>query len=143
MLQKKKLSTPTTRFASVITVFDFYKIHNKSLLKNKVIYKKTKKCFFNSKNINVTPSSLVNFAGVVEHYSYNKKPYQALLLVKSLYNNLLIIPGIEYLVPGSKVFDLTKSINFHNVYYSGSQISLEDLPYGLFASFISNNLNNK
>ena len=143
MLQKKKLSTSTTRFASVTTIFDFYKIQNKIQLKLKSIQKKSKKSFFKTKNIVPHNDLSINLAGVITNYSYNKKPYQVFLVVKSLYANMITIPGVDSLVPGKKFFDLTRSVDFKNISYLGSQICIGDLPYGLFVSFIKNNTNNK
>lgn len=143
MLQKKKLTTSTTRFASLIKYFDFYKQSHNHYLQKKKKYKNSKKIFCNTKNYNISLSSGINFAGVINNYIYNKKPYQALLTVKSIYNNIIIIPGIENLTPGRKFFNLTKELVFKKPFYTGSQIYLEDLPYNLFVSYISNNYNNK
>jgi hypothetical protein len=143
MLQKKKLTTPTTRFASLINFFDYYKQSNHSYLQNKKKYKNSKKTFSTTKSYNISLSSGVNFAGVISNYIYNKKPYQALLVVKSIYNSVIIIPGIENLTPGRKFFNFTKELFFKKPFYTGSQSYLEDLPYNLFVSYVSNNYNNK
>ncbi len=105
--------------------------------------KNRQKQFFYGKPVNVTTNLSINFCGVTESYVYNKKPYQAFFYIRSIYNNSLIIPGVEFLIPGKKVFDLTKNISFRSVSYLGSQIYLVDLPYGLSASCVSNNYNNK
>lgn len=143
MLQKKKLTTPTTRFASVVDIFDYYKPNKRYNLHKKKIHNLHKKKFYYSSPVNTSVNFLTNYAGVIEQYMYNKKPYQLFFQIKSLYGNYLTIPGIEFLTPGLKVFDLTKTINFKSVFYLGSQIYLGDLPYNLFVSCVSNNYNNK
>ena len=143
MLQKKKLSTPTTRFASVVEIFDFYKLKLlRTLRKNKNL-KKSRKFFFNYNSHLVTYNWFTNYAAVVNKYLFNKKPYQLFFSVKSIYNSVFIMPGIEFLTPGKRVFNCTKDLYFRRINYLGSQIYLNDLPYGLHASYISNNYNNK
>lgn len=143
MLQKKKLTTPTTRFASVVNIFDSYRYTHKLFFKKKKIKQKRLKIF--SKTIRVNPhvSFGLNIAGVIKEFLYNKKPYQCFFLINSLYNNKLIVPGTEHLVPGKKVFDLTKNIIFKKVFFLGSYIYLNELPYNLFVNCVANNLNTK
>lgn len=143
MLQKKKLTTPTTRFASIVNLVDFEYLKPNIRFKLKHKLKKNKKFFFKYKNPIVTFNTFTNFSSVTCKFFYNKKPYQCFLMIKSIYNNIAITPGIELLAPGIKVFNLTKDITFLKTNYLGSQIFLEDLPYGLYASFLSNNLNTK
>ncbi len=143
MLQKKQYTTPTTRFASTIQLFDSLVIKYKNFFQHKKKLKKQKKSFHKATNLKLSNSLTLNYAGVVSSYSYNKKPFQAMLNVKSIYNNNLVIPGIEFLVPSKKVFDLTKNILFKKVSYLGSYILLCDVPYYLHVCFITNNYNNK
>lgn len=143
MLQKKKYITPTTRFASTVQIFDPLVSKYKNFYKNKKKLKKQKKTFYKATNLKLSNSWTLNFAGVVSSYSYNKKPFQAMLNVKSIYNNNLVLPGIEFLVPSKKVFDFTKNIIFKKVSYLGSHILLCDVPYYLHVCFIMNNYNNK
>lgn len=143
MLQKKKLSTPTTRFATINEIFDFFKLRNKKYFLKKKIIKNNRKIFFSTKPLNVTETFGKNFSGVIQFVTYNKKPYQAFLVLNSIYNHTLTLPGIEYLLPGNKIFDLTTNLQIKKISYMGSQIFLEDLPYNLFVSCVANNLNNK
>jgi len=144
MLQKKKLTTPTTRFASVISVFDYQSLSAKNIfMPKKKNTNKHKKLLYNTTRVCVSPTIGVNFAGVITNYLYNKKPYQAFLQIKTIYNNTLVTPGIEHLTPGTKFFDLTKNFDFKKIFYLGSQICLNDLPYNLFVSYVFNNYNNK
>lgn len=143
MLQKKKLSTPTTRFASVIEIFDFSKMSILPTLKRKKSLKKSKKFFSKYSSHLVSYNFFTNFSAVTHNYLFNKKPYQLFLTAKSIYNNMVILPGIEFLNPGKKIFNCLKSLYFKKISYLGSQIYLVDLPYGLHASYISNNYNNK
>lgn len=143
MLQKKKYVTSTTRFASVIKIYDH--THPKNLTKQKVKtnLKLHKKRFFRPNNILISQSLKLNYAGVVQSYTYNKRPYQLIINIKTIFNNHLCIPGIELLLPGKKIFDLTKELAFNKVQYTGTQILLKDLPYHLFVSYLMNNYNNK
>ena len=127
MLQKKKYVTSTTRFASVIKVYD--QTHPKNLTK--------------PNNALISQSFKLNYAGVVQNYTYNKRPYQLIINIKTIFNNYLSIPGIEFLLPGKKIFDLTKGLAFNKVQYTGTQVLLRDLPYHLFVSYLMNNHNNK
>ncbi len=143
MLQKKNLSTSTTRFASVIYIRDYTKFFCKTFLKIKKNKKKNKKVFYRTSNHMLTLSSFTNYSGVTMKPLFNKKPYKLFFLIKSIYSNLSTIPGVESLTPGSKFYNLTKNFFFKKVNYLGSQIFLEDLPYTLHVSCVSNNLNNK
>lgn len=143
MLQKKKYTTPTTRFASVNNIFDLSKPNIKWTIKRKNPINKSRKVFYNARSLAPTFLFKLNYSGVVTAFSYNKKPYQLILNVKTLYNNDLLLPGIEFLVPGKKVFDLTKNVIFRRISYLGSQITLDALPFHLFVCCISNNNNNK
>lgn len=53
------------------------------------------------------------------------------------------MPGIENLVPGKKVFDLTLDIIIRKVNYLGSKSFLKDLPYYTFITNVVNNTNTK
>ncbi len=143
MLQKKQYTTPTTRFASVNDIFDLNKPDTLWFKKKKKLLNKSRKIFYRMNSLAPTFLFKLNCAGVINSYAYNKKPYQLLLNVKTLYNNTLILPGIEFLVPGKKVFDLTKNLLFNKIHYLGSQITLEELPHHLFMCCIANNYNNK
>lgn len=143
MLQKKKLSTSTTRFSSVITLIDFVKSKHLIKVRNKSNLKKNKKLFFKYSSYLPTFNPLMNVCGVAYRFLYNKKPYQSFLLIKSIYNNSVIIPGVELNLPGIKFYNLTKGITFNKIYFLGSQIFLSDLPYNLTVSYLSNNLNTK
>jgi hypothetical protein len=143
VLQKKKLSTPTTRFASVMSIIDFTNYKHPIKLKHKQLFKNNKKRFYNFNKPIVTFNTFTNVSGVVFKSFYNKKPYQSFFFVKSIYSSVLIVPGIEYILPGFNFLNFTKNITFTNLSFLGSQIFLEDLPYGLSASYLSNNLNTK
>lgn len=143
MLQKKQYTTPTTRFASVINIFDNYLPSIKFIVKHKKNLNKSRKIFSKTSNLSVNSTLGVNYAAVISSFSYNKKPYQAMLIAKSVYGTNLIFPGIEFLLPGKKVFDFTKNFNFSKPHYMGSLVLLDQLPYHLFVSYINNNFNNK
>lgn len=143
MLQKKHYTTPTTRFASVVNIFDNSKPQVTFFIKHKKNQNKSRKMFSKTPRLSVNTNVGVNYAGVITSCSYNKKPYQLLLNAKSIYGTLLVLPGIEFLSPGRKFFDLTKNLTFAKVFYLGSQILLDQLPYHLFVSYINNNYNNK
>lgn len=143
MLQKKKYITPTTRFASVIQIFDNFYGKNKKFFKIKKNQKNQKKKFYKPTNLKLTNNLNLNYINVVTAYSYNKKPYQVMLNLKSLYNTNLLSPGVEFLVPGKKVFNLTKNLTFKNISFLGSQIILGDVPHYLNICYIMNNYNNK
>ncbi len=143
MLQKKKLTTSTTRFASIIRIGDYTKFFLQKNFKIKKNKKKNKKKFYNTVNPSVTLNSFTNYSNVVVKPLFSKKPYKLFFFVKSIYNNILTIPGIDLLLSGSKTFNLTKDFFFKKINYLGSQIFLGDLPYTLHVSCISNNYNNK
>ncbi len=143
MLQKKKYITPTTRFASIVNIFDNEIITPNFFGKKKPSTSKARKIFFKKKNIAATYSMRLNYAGVISSYSYNKKPYQLLVNARSFYGNFFTLPGIDLVLPGQKIFDLTKNCLFKKIHYLGSQITLDQLPYHLFVSCINNNYNNK
>ena len=136
-------TTPTTRFASIIKIYDHTHPKNLTRQRVKTNLKLHKKRFFRPNNILVSQSFKLNYAGVVENYSYNKKPYQLIINIRTIFNNHIRIPGIEYLLPGKKVFDLTKELSFTKPQYTGTQVLLKDLPYHLFISYLMNNHNNK
>lgn len=143
MLQKKNYITPTTRFATMVTIIDYDRLaRNKRfrLKKNMIL---TKKRFSKTLNFAPTQSFRLNLASVVFSFTYNKTPYQLILNSRSIYNNYLLTPGIEGVLPGKKIFDFTKNCMFSKPSYTGSQIFLVDIPYHIFVSNISNNLNNK
>jgi hypothetical protein len=96
-------TTPTTRFASVIRIFDFYKQIKKIYLKKNKSLMPHKKVLYRTLNYSVTSLFRLNYAGVVYSYIYNKKPYNSFLNVKSIFNNSIVVPGIELLVPGKKI----------------------------------------
>ena len=143
MLQKKKLTTSTTRFASIIYVHDYTKFLCKKFFKKKQKKTKNKKLFYTAVNPMLTLNSFTNYSSIVMKPLFNKKPYKLFLYVKSVYSNISTIPGVESLVSGSKTYNLTKNFFFKKINYLGSQIFLEDLPYTLHVNCVSNNLNNK
>lgn len=143
MLQKKNYTTPTTRFASIINLVDNHVPAINFSLKRRANLKKYRKLFYKTPQITITNSLKTNYAGVISAYSYNKKPYQLLLSAKSIYGTSIIVPGVEFLTPGRKIFDFTKNCLFNKPFYLGSQILLENLPYHLFVCYINNNFNNK
>lgn len=102
-----------------------------------------KKLFFEHKAISITANWKLNTTTVTTNLIYNKKPYQLLFKTKSIYNQTIIVPGTENLLPGVVLYNFTKNIEFSNPQYIGSQILLELLPYHSFISFLSNNQNNK
>ena len=117
MLQKKQYTTPTTRFATFIRFFDFHKIQTLKFLKRKKSIKPYRKLFYKNPNINISTSFGVDHMGVVKDFLYNKKPYQVFLLMQTVYGTFLNIPGVENLLPGNKIFDLTKNIIFKKICY--------------------------
>ena len=143
MLQKKKYITPTTRFASIIKIFDHTQFEGKVKIKKKKNLFLHKKFFFESRSISITSNWKLNIASVTTTFNYNKKPYQLLFNSKSIYNQSIFVPGVENLLPGTILYNFTKNINFKYPQYTGSQILLELLPYHSFISFLSNNYNNK
>lgn len=143
MLQKKKYITATTRFANIITLIDNTILKVRNFTKKKISLKRNRKLFYKNLNSTTTNSLTLNYAAVIKSYCYNKKPYQLLLEAKSIYGNSLLIPGIENLTPGKKIFDFTKNIVYNQHIYTGSQILLYQLPYHLFTCYINNNYNNK
>ena len=143
MLQKKIYSTSTTRFANIIKLYDNYRPRVINYLTHKLHIKLKKKIFYKTPNFLVTPAHYLNTAGVTFSYTYNKKPYQSLMNIYTIFNQSLVIPGVEFLLPGKKIFNLTKSLNFKKISYLGSQVLLRDLPHHLFICFITNNYNNK
>jgi hypothetical protein len=66
-----------------------------------------------------------------------------MLCSKSIFNQVIIVPGVENLLPGSILFNLTTDIIFKRPRYIGSQIILDLLPYSSFLSFLGNNSNNR
>ena len=112
MLQKKKLTTSTTRFASIIRIGDYTKFFLQKNFKIKKNKKKNKKKFYNTVNPSVTLNSFTNYSNVVVKPLFSKKPYKLFFFVKSIYNNILTIPGIDLLLSGSKTFNLTKDFFF-------------------------------
>lgn len=143
MLQKKNLTTSTTRFASIILIKDYNKPFFKKKLKIKLKIKKNKKKFYNYNSNLVTYNYLSNLSCVVVKPLLNKKPYQLFFLIKSIYSNFLILPGLEGLNSGNKIFDMTKNYMFSKISYLGSQFLIDSIPYMLNISFVSNNSNNK
>lgn len=142
MLQTKKYITPPTRFATIITVHDQTPIKFMKT-KKKANLIKHKKIFYISKRINAHHSMRLNWAAIVENYSYNRKPYQMFLICKGLFNQQLILPGIEGLIPGQILRNYSKNISFLRQNYLGSQVFVKDLPFFLYVTHISNNFNNK
>ena len=53
------------------------------------------------------------------------------------------MPGVESLGPGRVLYNLTKNYYFKKPQYLGSLVYLQDLPYLVYVSFLSNNYNNK
>ena len=142
MLQKKKYTTPTTRFASVINLVDNNWEKKKKLIKKKNL-KLHKKIFYKNTNYGVSNNWKLNFGAIVLSHLYNKKPYQLIFTAKSVFNQNLTIPGIENLIAGKIIYNFTLDFEGKNFYFLGSQIILEKLPYYIFLSFLTNNLNNK
>ncbi len=143
LLQKKKYSTPTTRFASIVKIFDYKQLILTNLPTRKKVLNKKKKFFFLNRNNQPHNNWGLNLAGVVYDYVYNKKPYQLLLNVKSLFNHTLLIPGFENSTPGNVVYNYIKNLTIKNSKYLGSQITVENIPYYVFLNSLTNNLNNK
>lgn len=142
MLQKKLYSTPTTRFAHTLKIYDFLNL--KIVKKKKKTPKSLKKKIFSIRtNFSVTNSFTLTPVCIVENFVYNKQPYQALLQTKSIYNQTIIIPGVELLFPGTSTYNFTKDQNFKLRQYLGSLVYLKDLPYQINISFLANNDNNK
>ncbi len=143
MLQKKNISTSTTRFASVIILSDYIKYKLPFSFKSKRLVMKTKKKFYNFNKPMVTFSNFANFSGVIFETFYNKKPYQTFFSIKSIHSNFLIVPGIEFILPGFKFLNFTKGLTFTKLSFLGSQIFLDYVPYGLHVSYVSNKSNTK
>lgn len=143
MLQKKKYITSTTRFASVIRLKDFTPKKTNFFLKKKKNRCLSKKIFFNRKKIGLSLIKKFNISFVVKDILYNKKPYQMFINAINLFNQDIIISGVEFMLPGKKFFDLTKNILFKKIKYLGSFALLEQLPYSSFICGIVNNYNNK
>lgn len=143
MLQKKKYTTPTTRFASITQIKDFSKPKFINFYKLKKNILKTRKRFYKKSGITLITNFLLNCGAVTKYFFYNKKPYQSFLGCTTYSNQKLVIPAVEFLMPGKKVFDLTKEIIFRRINYLGSKIKLVDLPYYTFISAIYNNKNTK
>ncbi len=143
MLQKKKYITSTTRFASIINLID----NSPNKLKNKLLHKKNKllhKKIFSKKTQHIASDSWgLTFGGVVLSHVYNKKPYQLLFNIKTFYNQELLIPGIENLLPGKIIYNFVQNIEIRRPVYLGSQITLEKIPYYIYLNFLTNNFNNK
>ena len=142
MLQKKKYITPTTRFASVIHLVDNFWRKKKNLKKKKNLILH-KKFFYNNTPHSINNSWKLNFAAVVLNQLYNKKPYKLFFTAISIFNQKLIVPGIESLVSGKIIYNFTLDFEGNKFYYLGSQITLEKLPYYIFLSSLTNNFNNK
>lgn len=142
MLQKKQYVTPSTRFASVLRIIDTDKKYPHKL-RHKKNYLPKKKVF--SPTHIYTPHNQLkfNWGLVVKKFVYNFKPFQTFLICKSLYGNQLILPGTEWVRPGQKVFNLAIEIGIKKIKYLGSQIQLENLPFFMNISCITNNLNTK
>ena len=143
MLQKKKYITPTTRFASITRIKDL------SPYKSKWFYKLKKRLFTHRKIFSKSPilaailtRNLTPGSVTVNHH-YNKKPYQLFISTLNLHNKNIILPGIDQLVPGKKVFDLTLDIIITKINYLGAKSFLKDLPYYTFVTHIVNNTNTK
>jgi hypothetical protein len=85
----------------------------------------------------------LTFGGVVLSHVYNKKPYQLLFNIKTFYNQELLIPGIENLLPGKIIYNFVQNIEIRRPVYLGSQITLEKIPYYIYLNFLTNNFNNK
>lgn len=143
MLQKKKYITPTTRFASVVNILDQSKVTYRQFFKHKRLINQSRKIFSKNHQISPITSMGVNYASVVESYSYNKKPYKLMLNVKSIYNHITVLPGMDGSLPGRSVFNMTKDFYFNKTFYLGSSVTVDLLPYHLFISSINNYYNSK
>lgn len=143
MLQKKKYTTTTTRFASVIYIKDFssvtksflYKKKNNNNLKKKLFYKKTK--------ISALTTIKYNAISVTCSYVYNKKPFQVFFSSIGFFNQTILTPAVDNLLPGRKLYDLTLDFVYRKARFLGSKVCLEDLPYHIFTSNLINNKQNK
>lgn len=143
MLQKKKLTTPTTRFASINYIKDFKKNTLKQYYKKKNKINFHRKTFYNINKNSLTRVKNLSPGGVITEFLYNKKPFQLFIMMKTLFNKQILLPGIENLLPGKKVFNLTLDIIIKKTFYIGSQAYLQDLPYYTFISSLSNNTSKK
>lgn len=142
MLQKKNNTTPTTRFANIFRIYDFFKLKvDKIRSKNPKALKK--KIFSKSLNVNVTNSFTLSIYSVIQNFVYNKKPYQLLLSAKTAFSQNIAIPGVENLYPGTVVYNFTKFYTIKKPKYLGSLALLENIPYQTDVSFLSNTQNNK
>ena len=113
------------------------------MMKKKKCIKKNRKVFNKTNYVNCSNSFGLHTAGVGQVFLYNKKPYNCFLQITTIFNSKIIVPGTEYLMPGKKIFDLTRDLLIKKIFYLGSHIFLKDLPYNLFVNCVSNNLNNK
>lgn len=143
MLQKKRYITSTTRFASIIKLFDCVPQIKSIKVKTKQNNMLHKKVFFRSRALNITSDWTLTQATVVTDFIYNKKPYQLLFLTKSIFNQSILTPGIENVIPGRILYNFTGNVEVRKAWYLGSQVKLDLLPYYQFVSFLRNNQNNK
>lgn len=143
MLQKKLYTTSTTRFANKVELLDLTLNKGSCTLPHKKNIKVHKKIFYKKAPKNVSYQFSLNLTGVVQAFSYNIKPYQLLLNVKNIYGLSYVIPGIDMLRPGKKLFNLTKNIEFKKIYFMGACIFLKDAPYNMIICYIMNSTNNK
>ncbi len=112
-------------------------------VRKKKNHKNHKKLFFTNRNKKPFNSWSLNTVAIINEYIYNKKPYQLLLQAKTLFNYIILIPGVESLTPGKVIYNFLSNIDFKKPSYLGSQITLIDLPFYVFINSIANNLNNK
>jgi len=143
MLQKKQYTTPTTRFASVIYIKDFSNNLSPLFYKKKKITNLKKKLFYKKTKISCLTINKYNPICVTSFYLYNKKPYQMFFSVTGFFNQQVVAPAVENLLPGKKLYDLTLEFIYRKIKYLGSKVYLEDLPYHIFVSNLINNKKNK
>lgn len=141
MLQKKKLSTSTTRFASIINIYDYKKPYRKVIYRRNVSL--LKKRFYRNSSVTATNNWILESSGVVKEFLYNTKPYKAFIKVITIFGNNIVITAVESLNVGNLVFNLLMQFNTKNISYLGSKIYIEQLPFNLVVSYLTNNFNNK
>lgn len=140
MLQTKNNKTPSTRFANK---YKFFKTLVLKLKKNNNNNNPTKKKFFNRLNnpqISIN-THLLKFI-IITDILVIKQPNKLTYFTKSVYNNKLIWPGINFLNVG-KICSINTILNRSELFYLGSLFLLEKIPFNIFISNIFSNLSNK
>lgn len=136
MLQTKNNKTPSTRFSNKYKIF---KTKTVKLIKQTKNNNLTNKKNFN-KLIKPQISKIPNLLKfiIISDIVAVKQPNQKYYYSKSIYNNNVIWPGINFLNVG-KVCSINNILNKTKNFYLGSIFNLEKLPYDIFLSNISNN----